>query len=111
MASTKAFCAQIAAGALLATAIADDLPPLVDKELARDLHRRRQALLASLRELPAAMEAVLEQRGTIGKAAAEFGPPRRYWAIVGNGPNVVAAREIRIKLSHPTLCWKLKIFL
>ena len=57
-----------------------------------------------MRELPAAMEVVLAQREAIGRAAAEFGPPRRYWAIVGNGPNVVAAREIRIKLSE--LCYK-----
>ena len=30
--------------------------------------------------------------------------PKRYWAIVGNGPNVVAAEEVRIKLSE--LCYK-----
>ena len=37
-------------------------------------------------------------------AAATFAPSRRYWAIVGNGPNQIAAREIRIKLSE--LCYK-----
>ena len=31
-------------------------------------------------------------------------PPKRYWAIVGNGPNAVAAEEVRIKLSE--LCYK-----
>ena len=31
-------------------------------------------------------------------------PSRRYWAVVGNGPNTVAAEEIRIKLSE--LCYK-----
>ena len=29
---------------------------------------------------------------------------RRYWAVVGNGPNMIAARELRIKLSE--LCYK-----
>src|SRR4029079_5006454 len=33
-----------------------------------------------------------------------FAPPRRYWAVVGNGPNRVAAEEVRIKLSE--LCYK-----
>ena len=31
-------------------------------------------------------------------------PAKRYWAIVGNGLNIVAAKEIRIKLSE--LCYK-----
>jgi len=31
-------------------------------------------------------------------------PPRRHWAIVGNGRNKIAAEEIRIKLSE--LCYK-----
>ena len=31
-------------------------------------------------------------------------PSKRYWAIVGNGPNKVAAEEVRIKLSE--LCYK-----
>ena len=30
--------------------------------------------------------------------------PKRYWAVVGNGPNRVAAEEVRIKLSE--LCYK-----
>ncbi len=100
VASTKAFYAQIAAGALLAVAIADEVQPAPD---AAALGVRR-ALLATLRELPAAMEQVIAQRATIGAAAAQFAPSRRYWAIVGNGPNIVAAREIRIKLSE--LCYK-----
>ena len=29
---------------------------------------------------------------------------KRYWAVVGNGPNRIAANEIRIKLSE--LCYK-----
>ena len=31
-------------------------------------------------------------------------PPRRYWAVVGSGPDRVAAAEVRIKLSE--LCYK-----
>jgi glucosamine--fructose-6-phosphate aminotransferase (isomerizing) len=99
VASTKAFYAQIAAGAILALAIAAEVVPL-DHEA----RGRRQRLLQTLRELPDAMERVIGQRDAIGRAATEFGPSRRYWAIVGNGPNVVAAREIRIKLSE--LCYK-----
>jgi glucosamine--fructose-6-phosphate aminotransferase (isomerizing) len=36
--------------------------------------------------------------------AARLAPPHRYWAVVGNGPNRVAAEEVRIKLSE--LCYK-----
>jgi hypothetical protein len=35
---------------------------------------------------------------------APHAPQRRYWALVGNGKNRVAAAEIRIKLSE--LCYK-----
>ena len=44
------------------------------------------------------------RRAEIADAARQFAPSRRYWAIVGNGPNLVAANEIRIKLSE--LCYK-----
>ncbi|MFV2039445.1 MAG: SIS domain-containing protein, partial [Acidimicrobiales bacterium] len=101
VASTKAFYAQIAAGALLAVAVADLLGSGPTDDVAV---RDRQTMLASLRDLPAAMEVVLGRRDEIGRAATELAPSRRYWAIVGNGPNVVAAREIRIKLSE--LCYK-----
>ena len=46
------------------------------------------------------MAAVLEKRAEIGRIAGELAPPRRYWAIVGNGPNRIAAMELRIKLSE-----------
>ena len=90
--STKAFYAQVAAGALLAIALADvvGVPPAAD----------RADLLAGLRALPDAMTAVLAKRQAIGAIAAELAPPRRYWAIVGNGPNRIAAMELRIKLSE-----------
>ena len=96
VASTKAFYAQVAAGALLACAITEAAGVGSD--------RRRAELLASLRELPEAMERVLAKRDEIADAARRFAPPKRYWAVVGNGPNRVAAEEVRIKLSE--LCYK-----
>ncbi|MEO6627755.1 MAG: SIS domain-containing protein, partial [Aquihabitans sp.] len=98
VASTKAFYAQIAAGFLLAAAIAQEVPSAADGATARS------ELLAGLRQLPAAMEATLLRRPLIAEAASELAPSRRYWAIVGSGANRVAAEEIRIKLSE--LCYK-----
>jgi glucosamine--fructose-6-phosphate aminotransferase (isomerizing) len=96
VASTKAFYAQIAAGALLALAISD-AAGCADRSRTSDL-------LAGLRALPDAMEGVLQRRDAIAAAAQEFAPPRRYWAMVGNGRNRIAAQELRIKLSE--LCYK-----
>ena len=96
VASTKAFYAQVAAGFVLAVALADASGVPVDDD--------RASLLESLRSLPEAMEATIATRAEIGRAARELAPSRRYWAIVGNGPNGVAAREVRIKLSE--LCYK-----
>jgi glucosamine--fructose-6-phosphate aminotransferase (isomerizing) len=95
VASTKAFYAQIAAGMLLALAIA--------KEAGAGDPAREHALVKALRELPAAMDEVLARRDDIA-VAARLAPPRRYWAVVGNGTNRIAASEIRIKLSE--LCYK-----
>ncbi len=97
VASTKAFYSQIAAGLLLAIAIADEL--LGDAGAAD-----RQSLLAAIETIPAAMETVIGRRDVIGDAARRFAPSRRYWALVGNGSNRIAAREVRIKLSE--LCYK-----
>jgi glucosamine--fructose-6-phosphate aminotransferase (isomerizing) len=99
VASTKAFYAQIAAGMLLAISVADVVPGgrrIDDPDT--------QALLAALRELPDLMAATLQRRDQIAMAARQFAPSRRYWAIVGNGLNQIAAREIRVKLSE--LCYK-----
>jgi len=96
VASTKAFYSQVAAGLLLAFAIAD--------EVGGDPSYPRGEVLAALRELPSAMERTLQLRPTIAEAAARFAPSRRYWAVVGNGPNRIAANEVRIKLSE--LCYK-----
>ncbi|MDQ3946699.1 MAG: SIS domain-containing protein, partial [Actinomycetota bacterium] len=91
--STKAFYAQVAAGFLLALAVASEARGGEPPAGAHDL-------LIGLAELPAAMDAVLVGRPAIAAAAAEHAPRRRYWAVVGNGVNRVAAAELRIKLSE-----------
>src|SRR5690606_32347856 len=88
-----AFYSQIAAGLLLAAAIAEEVGGTVDQDL-----------LAALRELPRAMDEVLARRPAIAEAAHALAPARRYWAVVGNGANRIAAAELRIKLSE--LCYK-----
>ena len=94
--STKAFYAQIAAGYLLALALAAELGDL-------DAARQHE-LLAELRALPDAMEEVLAQREAIAAIALRHVPSRRYWTVVGNGLNRIAANELRIKLSE--LCYR-----
>jgi glutamine---fructose-6-phosphate transaminase (isomerizing) len=96
VASTKAFYAQVAAGALLACAISECA--------GHGSQLRRHRLLQSLREMPDALRTVLRTRPEIAEVAQRCAPSRRYWAVVGNGPNRVAAEEIRIKLSE--LCYK-----
>jgi glucosamine--fructose-6-phosphate aminotransferase (isomerizing) len=93
VASTKAFYAQIAAGFLLAWAIAEEVGGQVDP-----------SLVAALRQLPAAMEATVARRADIAAVAQQLAPSKRYWAIVGNGTNRIAAEELRIKLSE--LCYR-----
>jgi len=99
--STKAFYAQIGAGFLLAFALADALSGNDAPEGSADA---RTAVLAGMRELPAAMEEVLRRRGAIEAAVRAHALSRRHWAIVGNGANRIAAAEVRIKLSE--LCYK-----
>jgi glucosamine--fructose-6-phosphate aminotransferase (isomerizing) len=96
VASTKAFYSQVAAGFLLALAIAD--------EVGLDPAYPRAEILAGLRELPALMDRTLALRPALAEAASRLAPSRRYWAVVGNGPNRIAANEVRIKLSE--LCYK-----
>ncbi len=95
VASTKAFYAQVAAGVLLSLALAE--------HLGCGDAARADRLLRALRGLPEAMEEVLDQRPAIAAAATGLAPYRRHWAVVGNGPNRVAAEEVRIKLSE--LCY------
>jgi len=94
VASTKAFYAQVAAGYLLALAVAAEL----------DVDTRSSSLLAALRALPDAMRSIIAERHVIAGVAQRHALTRRYWAVVGNGRNIVAARELRIKLSE--LCYK-----
>jgi glucosamine--fructose-6-phosphate aminotransferase (isomerizing) len=96
VASTKAFYAQVAAGALLSCAISE-AANLGSAQL-------RSRVLGSLRRVPDAMRAVIGQRPAIADAARRHAPAKRYWAVVGNGGNAVAAHEVRIKLSE--LCYK-----
>jgi glucosamine--fructose-6-phosphate aminotransferase (isomerizing) len=92
VASTKAFYAQVAAGFLLSLAIA--------REVGGGNPRREHELLAGLRQLPEALDEVLAARPAIAAAASAHAPARRHWAVVGNGPNRLAAAELRIKLSE-----------
>ncbi len=98
VASTKAFYSQIAAGMLLAVAIADLVAGGPDERPAAD------RLLRELRRLPDAMERTLALRPAIAEAAREYAPRLRDWSVVGNGLDRIAAEEIRIKLSE--LCYK-----
>jgi glucosamine--fructose-6-phosphate aminotransferase (isomerizing) len=92
--STKAFYAQIAAGALLAWGLAAAAG-------CGDRHHAAEVLEA-LRRLPEAMEDVLSRREAIAEVAQRHAPSHRHWAIVGNGRNRIAAAELRIKLSELT---------
>ncbi|MBX3462778.1 MAG: SIS domain-containing protein [Planctomycetes bacterium] len=96
VASTKAFYAQCAAGQLLALALA--------RAAGRADDAAEHQLLQALLELPAAMREVQRQEPAIAAIARAHAPQRRYWAMVGNGRNRIAAAEVRIKLSE--LCYK-----
>jgi glutamine---fructose-6-phosphate transaminase (isomerizing) len=96
VASTKAFYAQIVAGFILALYFAQRMGTLTDERIAREL--------ASLRRAPRLMGSVIERRDALRKAAWDLAREKKYWAVVGNGANKVAADEVRIKLSE--LCYK-----
>ena len=96
VASTKAFYSQIVAGHLLGLGLAQFLRTLPDHAITDELH--------NLEAAPQVMERVMEQKEAIRKSVALLAKGRKYWAIVGSGPNKAAADEIRIKLSE--LCYK-----
>jgi glucosamine--fructose-6-phosphate aminotransferase (isomerizing) len=50
------------------------------------------------------MQRVLEKKDEIRRSAEQIARQKKYWAIVGSGPNKASADEIRIKLSE--LCYK-----
>ena len=95
VASTKAFYAQVSACALLAAAISADIRP-DDAATAAAI----SDLLGALTKLPAALEAVLASHDEIARIARRHVGAHRHWAVVGNGANRIASREIRIKLSE-----------
>ena len=96
VASTKAFYSQVTAGHLLALGFAS--------AAGATSAARADEVLTALRELPSQMEMVLANRPEIARVASALAPPRRSWAVVGSGPDHIAAAEIRIKLSE--LCYK-----
>ncbi len=96
VASTKAFYSQIAAGKLTSLLLASELNTLPEDEIFGEIEE--------LEKLPGEIEKVLDQDAVLRECAEKYGPSSRNWAVVGNGPNKIAADEIRIKLSE--LCYK-----
>ena len=96
VASTKAFYSQVVAGYVLALYFARCLGTVTDDFAARKL--------TSLERCPERMNRLIAQRESIRDAAWEVVKKKRYWAVVGSGPNKVASDEVRIKLSE--LCYK-----
>ncbi|WP_319471542.1 SIS domain-containing protein [uncultured Pseudodesulfovibrio sp.] len=96
VASTKAFYSQVAAGKLLSLWLADVLDTLDRQSILADIE--------SLEALPDQIDKVLAGKEVIGEVAKKYAPVHRYWALVGNGANCIAAQEVRIKLSE--LCYK-----
>ncbi|HMK34701.1 MAG TPA: SIS domain-containing protein [Desulfomonilaceae bacterium] len=96
VASTKAFYSQIAAGKLLALLLAQEFRTMSEEEIHDEI--------LELEKLPHEIESVLAVSPQLRECAEKYGPSSRNWAVVGNGPNKIAADEIRIKLSE--LCYK-----
>ncbi len=96
VASTKAFYAQIVAGALLGLKIAQVCGSRTESFISNEIRE--------LVSLPAKMQKVLAIKEDIAASARRLALPKTYWAAVGSGPNKAAADEIRIKLSE--LCYK-----
>lgn len=103
VASTKAYYSQVAACALLAAAIVDELTEARDERASERAAAPVADLLRALSAVPAAMERLLVSHPDIAAVARRHIGPKRHWAVVGNGFNALAAREVRIKLSE--LCY------
>ncbi len=95
VASTKAFYSQIIAGHVLALFFAQLLGARKDDYIAAELR--------NLEGAPQMMGRVFARRDQIATSVKKA-PAKKFWAIVGSGPNKAAADEIRIKLSE--LCYK-----
>ncbi|HYS39758.1 MAG TPA: SIS domain-containing protein, partial [Pseudonocardiaceae bacterium] len=96
VASTKAFYAQVAAGMLLGIGIAKEIGVL--DEHAEDTRLRL------LTEMPDKLAQLEQTRAAIATVAQRTACQYRYSAVVGSGPNRIAAAEVRIKLSE--LCYR-----
>ncbi len=96
VASTKAYYSQIAAGSILGLKLAQLTSNRTDDFVLAEIEH--------LLKLPASMKEVLAKHKEIGRSAEKLAVTKRYWAIVGSGPNKTSADEIRIKLSE--LCYK-----
>jgi len=96
VASTKAFYSQIVAGHILALYLSQLLKTQADSFIAEELGIMEQA--------PDLMMRVLARKEQIRQSVEKVIGRRKYWAVVGSGPNKAAADEIRIKLSE--LCYR-----
>jgi glucosamine--fructose-6-phosphate aminotransferase (isomerizing) len=96
VASTKAYYSQIAAGSILGLKLARLTGSRTDDFVLAEIEH--------VLKLPASMRQVLAQHKEIGQSAERVAVTKKYWAIVGSGPNKISADEIRIKLSE--LCYK-----
>ena len=96
VASTKAFYAQLTAGALLGLHIAAMLKAIDPERVTDEINE--------LNQLPGKMKEILAMKAEFKKSAERLSITKQYWATVGSGANKTAADEIRIKLSE--LCYK-----
>jgi glucosamine--fructose-6-phosphate aminotransferase (isomerizing) len=96
VASTKAFYAQAAAGMLLCLGFAKEAG-LLDP-------RDEDTLLRTLAEIPEKLEELEKSKSAIAAIAEQTAPRYRYPAVLGSGPNRIAAAEVRIKLSELCYC-------
>ncbi|MFB3925382.1 MAG: SIS domain-containing protein [Syntrophales bacterium] len=96
VASTKAFYSQIVAGHILGLCLAKTMKVMPDEAIAAEL--------ALLEQVPGLMSRVMEKSAEIRDSVHKVAKNKKYWAVVGSGPNKAAADEVRIKLSE--LCYK-----
>lgn len=96
VASTKAFYSQVVASFMLAQHIGLLVGSLVETQVS--------AALAELERLPAVMRAAFDIEDGLAECARAVGLQRRHWSLLGTGPSVATAEEIRIKFSE--LCYK-----
>lgn len=96
VASTKAFYSQVAAGCLLGLQLGTILG-VVEPDF-------EDTLLRALNEMPDLLREVHQGQWAIAEVARATATRHQNWAVVGSGPNRVAAAEARIKLSE--LCYR-----